>query len=184
MALQGWHPGERAIQRKLGFEGAMSQAWTWISGDMPEEHRIFHSRNLPFIPLTTVDTRGRPWSSILASKDGRPGFVRSPNDQALVVQCRAWDGDPLVENIGAWIDSEPSRRDRFNVAGIGIEFGTRRRNKFAGFLRDAARKENLEFELKLSVNQAIGYVVHFCFSAHLSDVTSAATARSTSTFAN
>ncbi|KAI1784679.1 hypothetical protein LXA43DRAFT_195324 [Ganoderma leucocontextum] len=156
MALQGWHPGERAIQRKLGFDGPMSQAWTWISGDMPEQHRIFHSHNLPFIPLTTVDTRGRPWSSILASKDGRPGFVRSPNDRSLVVECRAWNGDPLVENVRAWLDTEASRRDRFNVAGIGIEFGTRRRNKFAGFLREAARKERLDFELKLSVNQAIG----------------------------
>ncbi|PIL29435.1 hypothetical protein GSI_08377 [Ganoderma sinense ZZ0214-1] len=156
MALQGWHPGERAIQRKLGFDGPMSQAWTWISGDMPEQHRIFHSRNLPFIPLTTVDTGGRPWSSILASKDGKPGFVRSPTDQTLVVECRAWDGDPLVENIGAWLDTETSRRDRFNVAGIGIEFGTRRRNKFAGFLREAASKEGHDFELKLSVNQAIG----------------------------
>ena len=35
----------------------------------------------------------------------------------------------------------------------------RRRNKFAGYLREAARKEGLDFELKLSVNQAIGYVV-------------------------
>ena len=111
MALQGWHPGERAIQRKLGFDGPMSQAWTWISGDMPEEHRIFYAHNLPFIPLATIDTRGRPRSSILASKDGRPGFVRSPNDQTLVVECRAWDGDPLVENIGAWLDVK-ARRNR------------------------------------------------------------------------
>ena len=161
MALQSWHPGERAIQRKLEFDGPTSQTWTWISSDMPEEHRIFYVHNLPFIPLATVDTRGRPWSSILATKDGRLGFVYSPNDQTLVVECRAWDGGPQIENIGAWLETEarPARRDRFNVAGIGIEFGTRRRNEFAGFLREAARKEGLDFELKLSVNQAIGCVL-------------------------
>ncbi|TBU30071.1 hypothetical protein BD311DRAFT_659595 [Dichomitus squalens] len=156
MALQGWHPGERAIQRKLGFDGAMSHAWTWISGDMPEQHRIFYSQNLPFIPLATLDPSGRPWSSILASKDGKSGFVRSPSDQSLVVECRSWDGDPLVENLGAWLDADAKRRDRYNVAGVGIEFGTRRRNKFAGFVREAARKGELEFELELTVNQAIG----------------------------
>ena len=159
MALQGWHPGERAIQRKLGFDGPMSQAWTWISGDMPEQHRIFHTRNLPFIPLTTLDPRGRPWPSILASKDGRPGFVCSPDDQSLVVECRSWDGDPLVENLGAWLHADAKQKDRYNVAGIGIEFGTRRRNKFAGFVREAARRGELEFELKLTVNQAIGCVL-------------------------
>ncbi len=62
------------------------------------------------------------------------------------------------------MDGEGNHRERFNVAEIGFEFGTRRRNKFvAGFLREAARKQGrLEFELKLSVNQAIGYVIYSC----------------------
>ncbi|KAI0317623.1 hypothetical protein OF83DRAFT_1058353 [Amylostereum chailletii] len=153
--LKGWHPGELAIQRKLAFDGPMSMVWTSIDACMPEQHRTFHTRNLPFIPVTTLDARGRPWGSILAGQDGAPGFVQSPNEQELRIRARVWEGEPLVENLERWMGEGP-QRSKFLTAGIGIEFTTRRRNKFAGWVKDARKVEEGVFELSLHVNQALG----------------------------
>jgi hypothetical protein len=147
--LQGWHHSERAIQRKLGFDGPMATAYTWIDGEMPEEHRVFHTTRLPFIPMTTLDSRGRPWSSILASASGKPGFITSPSWDCLKMTIRPWDGDPFKENVGA-----VAGRDLL-AAGIGIEFSTRRRNKFAGRITHLHEDGDV-YHLSMNVNQAIG----------------------------
>ena len=47
------------------------------------------------------------------------------------------------------------------AAGIGIEFSTRRRNKFAGYIRDIHKKGD-SYHLEMIVNQAIGYVNLLC----------------------
>ncbi|KAI0086996.1 hypothetical protein BDY19DRAFT_893860 [Irpex rosettiformis] len=147
--LQGWHHGERAIQRKLGFDGPMSQAYTWIDGEMPEQHRIFHTTRLPFIPMTTLDASGRPWSSIVAGPSGKPGFVTSPNWDLLEMDIRTWDGDPFAGNIAAAGGNE------ILTAGIGIELSTRRRNKFAGRI-SKIQQDGRAYKLRVEVNQAIG----------------------------
>lgn len=46
------------------------------------------------------------------------------------------------------------------MAGLGIEFSTRRRNKFAGFIRDVSpeqSKEGLDYVVEMEVNEAVGY---------------------------
>ncbi|KAG1767136.1 hypothetical protein EDD22DRAFT_773450, partial [Suillus occidentalis] len=48
-----------------------------IEGEMPEQHRNFYSKCLPFIPVTTLDSMGRPWSSILADLSGEIGRASS-----------------------------------------------------------------------------------------------------------
>lgn len=147
--LQGWHRGERAIQQKLGFAGPMSMAYTWIEGEMPEQHREFHTTRLPFIPVATLDSQGRPWTSIFASHSGEPGFVSSPSWNRLDMDIRLWEGDPFWDN-SATFDGK-----KMLIAGIGIEFATRRRNKFAGYISDM-RHRNDTFQLKTTVNEAIG----------------------------
>ena len=147
--LLGWHHGERAIQRKLGFDGPMSQAYTWIEAEMPEQHRTFHTTRLPFIPITTLDAYERPWSSIVAGPSGQPGFVTSPNWDLLEMSIRTWDGDPLADNV-ALVDGKDML-----TAGIGIEFSTRRRNKFAGRIFDV-QQHGKAYKLRVEVNQAIG----------------------------
>ncbi len=147
--LQGWHHGERAIQRRLGFDGPMSMAFTWIDGEMPEQHREFHTTRLPFIPMTTLDASGRPWSSIIAGSSGKPGFVTSPRWDLLEMDIRTWEGDPFPDNAAA-----AGGQDML-TAGIGIEFSTRRRNKFAGRISDL-RQEGNAYRLRIEVNQAIG----------------------------
>lgn len=45
------------------------------------------------------------------------------------------------------------------IAGIGVEFPTRRRNKFAGVISKLSRREDHNVEMVLLVNEAIGYVI-------------------------
>ena len=154
--LQGWHKGERAIQKKLGYEGPMAMAFTWIEAEMPEQHRTFHTTRLPFIPVTTLDAEGRPWSCILAGSSGEPGFVSSPREDRLDMDVRVWEGDPFKDNINLF-----EREEKLLIAGIGIEFSTRRRNKFAGYITDV-RKHGDTYQFKTTVNQAIGCASFIC----------------------
>lgn len=148
--LQGWHRGERSIQDKLGFAGPMSMAYTWIEGEMDEQHREFHSTRLPFVPVTILDRAKRPWTSILAGSTGKPGFISSPWWNRLDMDVKIWKGDPFWESVQGF-DGE-----RMLIAGIGIELSTRRRNKFAGHVFEVDRMGEGQLRLKLLVNQAIG----------------------------
>jgi hypothetical protein len=161
LALQGWHPGEVALQRKLGYADAVSDRWTYVDNAMREQHRIFHTSNLPFVPLTTLDNQGRPWGSIMAGANGEIGFVKSPDDQTLVMNVRLWDGEPFLSSIRMWSDSKKRQiadLERFLVAGIGIEFPTRRRNKFAGRTKRVNPLTEWDYEVAFQVTQALGYV--------------------------
>ncbi len=151
MALYGWHPGERAIRQKVGIDKDHSLNWlyTSVEGDLPPDHGVFYATRLPFLPITTLDSSGRPWGSILAGPDGAPGFISSPKYTTLSFNIKVWDGDPFVSNVGE------SRDDDMLMAGIGVEFSTRRRNKFAGKI--TKRKGNRDgYHFEVHVNEAIG----------------------------
>lgn len=160
-ALLGWHPGEQAIQTRFGVDGPMCQAYTWIQGAMPHEHQVFHSTRLPFVPVTTLDRLGRPWSSIFASSDGEPGFIRSPRHDRLAMSLKCWEGDPFIDNAKLFVGD-----NRMLIAGLGIEFSTRRRNKFAGFVKKLDGTSDNNFHLELEVNQAIGSAIFFSVITH------------------
>ena len=158
-SLKGWHPGEVIVQRKLGFADAVSDRWALVSNLMREQHRIFHTSNLPLIPITTIDEDGRPWASIVTGAKGEIGFVRSPDPNTLVINTRLWDGEPLAATLKAWKDQSDQRAqnsDRFLTAGLGIEFPTRRRNKFAGWINGVKQITDLDYELDLKVIEALG----------------------------
>jgi predicted pyridoxine 5'-phosphate oxidase superfamily flavin-nucleotide-binding protein len=157
-ALKGWHPGEVAIQQKLGFDEAIRTGWQLNENLMREQHRAFHSSNLPFIPVTTFDDQGRPWAALLAGRDGKIGFIQSPNAYSLTVKARLWPGEPLLQTAEAWLVSRSPNltQMRYLTAGIGIELATRRRNKFAGRISDVKKVGAFDFEMILTVNQALG----------------------------
>jgi hypothetical protein len=153
--LKGWHRGERAIQRKLGFGDEVRMSYAMVGSYMSEQHRVFHTSNIPFIPVTILDESGRPWGSVFAGKGGEIGFVRSPDERSMSMDLVSWEGDPLLENLGGRKDE----KGRVLVAGIGIELSTRRRNKFAGWIESSSTKHDAtDVHLKLHVNQALGYV--------------------------
>lgn len=153
--LKGWHRGERALHHKLGFGDEVRMSYTLISSYMPEQHRVFHTSNLPFIPVTVLDESGRPWGSVFAGKGGEIGFVKSPDECSMSMDLALWEGDPLLKNLGGRKDE----KGRVLVAGIGIELSTRRRNKFAGWIESSSVENNTtDVHLKMHVNQAIGFV--------------------------
>lgn len=155
-SLNGWHKGERTIQEKLGFHGAVSQSWTQIQGELPEQHRNFYSTCLPFIPITTLDSMGRPWSSILAGPDGEIGWASSETYDQLSMRAKVWDGDPLKANADYHVNTTDASQRKMLIAGIGVQFSTRRRNKFAGLVKTIENQGGL-LDICTSVDEAIGY---------------------------
>ncbi|EAU33071.1 conserved hypothetical protein [Aspergillus terreus NIH2624] len=159
--LQGWHPGEVSIQRQLGYAAAVSSRWTAVENQLREQHQIFHTSNLSFIPLTTTDDDGRPWAGIAAGSTGQVGFVESPGLKTLVFRARLWDGDPLLETLRKRKSSrsshgETATEERYLTAGLGIEFSTRRRNKFAGRLERVKAITEQDYVFEVGITEALG----------------------------
>jgi len=73
-------------------------------------------------------------------------------------------GDPLWDPLKWGASGQNASKtttpglDKFLVAGVGIQYETRRRNKFAGYIMDAKRTGDLDYEIKMFVDEANGYV--------------------------
>lgn len=128
-AIPGWelasspfHAGELAVQQRAGvIDAASAVGLRGIRRFMPDQHRAFHAQ-LPFFVLGGVDDDGQPWATL---RVGEPGFVSSPDARTLRIAGHALPGDPLA---GAW-------RPGALLGGLGIEFGTRRRNRVNGVVQ-------------------------------------------------
>jgi uncharacterized protein len=128
MANPGWsrtespfHPGELAIQTRLGVQGRIDQQGRRIIREyLPDQHRQFFAQ-LPYVIVGTVDAFGYPWASILV---GKPGFLSSPDEHTLQVMAKPLFGDPLAITLINGID----------IGFLGIELHTRRRNRINGIV--------------------------------------------------
>ena len=117
-----FHPGERAIQQRLGMRDKMDAVGSRALRDfMPDQHRAFFA-GLPFLVLGTVDPAGWPLASIVT---GAPGFAWTPNATTLRVGALPPAGDPAIPNLEAGSD----------VGIVGIDFATRRRNRANGVVQ-------------------------------------------------
>lgn len=150
--IKSWQAGELVLHHRL------SVSWRGLTAYAPAEH-VFpcSTSNLPFLPITTLDGRGRPWTSILAGKDGRPGFTaHSPCKTELEIKANLWEGDPLY-NLNRDLSSKDE--GRMPVSGLGIELTARKSyRKFAGTLVELTRVGQAGVKLRLRVNQALRYV--------------------------
>ena len=137
-AASPFHPGEQAVQARLGLrdqvEGFGRKA---IRDFMPDQHRSFYAQ-LPFLVVGHVDAGGWPWASILA---GEPGFTSSPDARTLVVDAAPVAGDPLA---GALTPGTP-------LGLIGLDFGSRRRNRLSAHVARTGPDG-----LRLAVDQTFG----------------------------
>lgn len=60
-----FHPGEIAIQQRLGVAERMAEFGRRVVRDhMPDQHRQFYAQ-LPFLVVAAVDDQGRPWASLI-----------------------------------------------------------------------------------------------------------------------
>ncbi len=133
-----FHAGEQALQERLGVREKMERFGRKVIRDhLIEQHQDFYAK-LPFLLVGSRDETGQPWASILA---GRPGFAQSPDPGRLLLDAAAIPGDPL----------EQALRPGAQIGGLGIEFATRRRNRFSA--RVGALDES---GIELLIDQAFG----------------------------
>jgi predicted pyridoxine 5'-phosphate oxidase superfamily flavin-nucleotide-binding protein len=116
--MAAYHTGELEVQARAGVltEGArMSKS---IRSTIPLPAQAF-LRNQHMVVVSTVDTEGCVWASLLT---GKPGFIEALNEQSLRIAAAPSPGDPLFENlvVGAAIGL------------LAIEFVTRRRMRVNG----------------------------------------------------
>ncbi|WP_220459545.1 pyridoxamine 5'-phosphate oxidase family protein [Rugamonas fusca] len=106
-----FHPGELRAQQLAG-KGSSGGA---IRDYMPDQHREFFAL-LPFLLVATVADDGWPVATVLC---GAPGFVHSPDPTTLRVAAPS--GAPVGARVGV----------------LGLDFGTRRRNRANGTIAQA-----------------------------------------------
>jgi hypothetical protein len=141
-----WHAGERTARAHMHF-GNIPPRDLIVEPIMPKQHRIFY-HDVAFVPVTTLDTLGRPWASLLTGSTGEVGFMESLSPGTLEIHAGIVEGDPILDNV-------QTSDDDSLIAGVGVMFHNRRRNKFAGRIKAAKRSEN-SLNLSLEVNEALG----------------------------
>jgi len=138
-----FHPGEVALQRSLGVAGRMAEVGGRIIRDvLPEQHRRFYEQ-LPFILAASVDKAGDVWPTLL---EGRPGFIQSLHEREIVVGALPGRDDPTAVGI----------RANGAVGLLGIELGSRRRNRANGLVRAVGQDS-----FSLLVSQSFGNCPQF-----------------------
>lgn len=118
-----WHVGEQTIQHHFGVRERMAGLQA-IRPFMSGDHRDFFSE-LSYVVVGAPDAAGRLWASVLF---GAPGFVAAPEARLLRIGVRPTADDPIA---GALRPGTPA-------AVLGIDLATRRRNRAAGRIAEAA----------------------------------------------
>jgi predicted pyridoxine 5'-phosphate oxidase superfamily flavin-nucleotide-binding protein len=151
MAIPGWqrtespfHPGERAIQERLGALEQMDDFGRRIIREfLPEQHCQFYAQ-LSYFLVGTVDRAGNPWASILV---GEPGFISTPSDRTLHIAAQPLYGDPLAETLHVGSD----------IGFLGIELHTRRRNRVNGVV-SAISPDSFEVQVSQTFGNCPKYI--------------------------
>lgn len=114
-----WHAGELAIQQSLNVAERMDALGRrYIRDHLVEQHRNFFAL-LPFVVLGAVDAEGDVWATLRA---GEPGFASAPDLNHLTLQQPRDLADPAENGLD----------QSHNVGLLGIDMGTRRRNRLNG----------------------------------------------------
>lgn len=133
-----FHGGELELQERAGWREKLAKgAVRFIRDHMPDQHREFFAQ-LPFVAVGMLDSAGNPWAGMLT---GKPGFISSPDERHLDIRAAFAQSNPLAPRIlpGA------------NIALLGIEFHTRRRNRANGVIEIGPPGV-----LRVRVNQSFG----------------------------
>jgi predicted pyridoxine 5'-phosphate oxidase superfamily flavin-nucleotide-binding protein len=111
-----FHAGELRAQALAGVEPFNAP----IRNRMPDQHRTFFPL-LPFVCVAVADAGGWPLATLV---QGPPGFATSPDPARLDVAALPAVDDPVRERLVAGAP----------VGMLGIDLGTRRRNRLNGTL--------------------------------------------------
>ncbi|KAJ9476598.1 Oxidoreductase FAD-binding protein [Pseudozyma hubeiensis] len=161
-----WHAGELYIQSALGHASAVSSAHSVFQPRLTAQHQQFHT-SLNILSVCTLDREGRPWGSFLTAADGGSGFIRSPSFNSLVVGGMRLHEDHPVETAlkegakfgmtrlvkGGEEDGGPALT---LIAGVGVMFENRRRNKFSGFVNERNVGSREDRTVQVEVMESLG----------------------------
>lgn len=162
-----WHAGELFVQSQLGYKDAVAGAHPIFRPQLNVQHQQFYT-DLSILPVCTLDARGRPWGSFLAAKDGQHGFIQSPSFTSLIATQLSLHQDHPVEMAlreGAKFGmTQLVRGDDHSyqgpglklIAGVGVMFENRRRNKFAGFINERNIGTESERTIQVEVMESLG----------------------------
>lgn len=119
-----YHPGELAVQRRMGQEAIATRVGRMIRTEVPEAATAFLAEQ-PMVVVTAADDGGRVWTSLIA---GPPGFVHADDPRTVTIDAQPAAGDPLRDVL----------RSGRRVGMIAIEPQTRRRMRVNGTAEPAA----------------------------------------------
>ena len=144
METSPFHAGEQEAQVRAGVRltGAPIRDW------MTDQHRLFFA-GLPFLLAATAGGEGWPVATVLA---GSMGFVSSPDPRTLRIDVRLDVDDP----------ASASFHPGATVGLLGIDLGTRRRNRANGTLLAAD-----ESGLTVGVRQSFGNCPQYIQARHV-----------------
>ena len=139
-----WHRGEIEMQRTVGADATLAAVGARVVRDhLIEQHRDFFS-SLPMVVLATIDSQGDVWPTVRA---GRPGFLEARDERRLRVALADDLDDPATEGLV----------DGAAIAMLGIDPGTRRRNRLNGTIVDK-RDDGFDIEVGQSFGNCPKYI--------------------------
>ncbi|GAK62089.1 oxidoreductase FAD-binding protein [Moesziomyces antarcticus] len=162
-----WHAGELYIQSQLGHKDAVAGAHPTFKPQLTVQHQQFHAQ-LNILPVCTLDARGRPWGSFFAAKDGQHGFISSPSLTTLIAsQMKLHEHHPvemaLTEGAKFGMTKLVTNDDGDYqgpalklIAGVGVMFENRRRNKLAGFINERNTGSKEDRTIQVEVMESLG----------------------------
>lgn len=115
-----FHEDELAAQRLSGLESSQGA----MRDHMPEQHRRFFE-SLGYVFVGALDARDWPVATIVSAP---PGFVQAPDEDTLAIEGLPSPSDPAAVGIQSGSD----------VAFLGIDLATRRRNRANGVILDVS----------------------------------------------
>ncbi|MVU76893.1 pyridoxamine 5'-phosphate oxidase family protein [Nocardia sp. ET3-3] len=127
-----YHPGELAVQRRMGQDHIAQRVGRMIRADIPGAAAEFLAEQ-PMIVVAAADDAGRIWASQLV---GPPGFVHASGARAIEVEAVPVAGDPLAESL----------RGTRHVGMIALQPQLRRRMRVNGVIAPAAHGLHIETE--------------------------------------
>lgn len=128
-----WHQGEIALQKQYGVEARMDEVGRRVvRGHLIDQHREFYPL-LQMVVLGSVDEDGNAWATL---RSGPAGFLYAPDSSTLSVALDRDIADP----------AEAGMDDGASLALLGIDLGTRRRNRLNGIVHRHAHGFDLSVE--------------------------------------
>ncbi|RMI30474.1 pyridoxamine 5'-phosphate oxidase family protein [Streptomyces triticirhizae] len=117
----GYHPGERAVQRRANAVDRADHAWRAIRDRVPRVAADFLAERRMLV-LGARDAEGRIWASQLT---GPAGFVTALDETTVAVRAHPAPDDPLAGALGGpgnvplgTLAIEPATRRRMRLNGL------------------------------------------------------------------